>query len=102
MDLHAKVNEFLDVEDEKKSSIFSQTSNGEKVEVKLDSADYIAHRMSTTLRCPKEQIVLAGGMTYDQVDSEQPNLYLFVKATVHTINEDKSDWNKEKANAKTE
>lgn len=102
VDLHAKVNEFLDVEDEKKSSIFSQTSNGEKVEVKLDSADYIAHRMSTTLRCPKEQIVLAGGMTYDQVDSEQPNLYLFVKATVHTINEDKSDWNKEKANAKTE
>ncbi|MFK7766652.1 MAG: hypothetical protein AB8B55_05480 [Mariniblastus sp.] len=94
IDLHAKVNEFLDVEEDKKTSIFSYLPGGEKIEVKLDSADYVAYRMSTTIRCPKEQVVLAGGMTYDSTDADQPNLFLFVKATVHTINEDKSDWKK--------
>jgi len=49
--------------------------------------------LNTTLRCPKEQVVLAGSMTLDpNSDQEHPNIYVFVKTMVHTITEDKSDW----------
>ena len=94
VDLHAKVNEFIKpVEDAAQPSVFAYTDNGDKAEVKLGSTEYIAYRLNTTIRCPKEKVVLAGSMTYDSNSSvPQPNLYLFVKATVHTITEDKSDW----------
>lgn len=98
LDLHAKVNELIHDEDAPQRSVFARVDGSEEnAEVKLDSAEYIAYRMSTTVRCPKEQVVLAGGMTYDSTtDSDQPNLYLFVKVSVHTIEEDKSDWGQEK------
>ena len=57
----------------------------------------LADQIGTTVRCPKEQVVLAGSMTYDvNADSDQPDLYLFVKVAVHTITEDKSDWDANK------
>jgi hypothetical protein len=99
LDLHAKVNE-LTAQDkgESKPKVFVHLQGGEKAEVELDFANYISYRLNTTLRCPKEQVVLAGGMTYDpSAESDQPNLYLFVKVSVHTIEEDKSDWGKEPA-----
>lgn len=94
LDLHAKVNQFLETkEGAVLPSAFAYTDSGEKVEVTFDAADYIAYRMSTTVRCPKEKMVLAGSMTFDSNSAiEQPNLYVFVKASVHTIKEDKSDW----------
>jgi hypothetical protein len=94
LDLHAKVNELTaPAKDEKKPKVFVHLAEGETAEVELDHADYISYRLNTTLRCPKEQVVLAGGMTYDATaDTDQPNLYLFVKVSVHTIEEDKSDW----------
>ena len=102
VDLHAKVNEFIKpVEDAAQPSVFAYTDNGDKAEVKLGSTEYIAYRLNTTIRCPKEKVVLAGSMTYDSNSSvPQPNLYLFVKATVHTITEDKSDWVAEDAKKK--
>ena len=108
LDLHAKVNELVEMQlneqaggeaDEdnqtnEKQSIFVHLPNGEKAEVELDNGEYISYRLNTTVRCPKEQVVLAGSMTYDaNADGEQPDLYLFVKVSVHTINEDESDWN---------
>lgn len=98
LDLHAKVNELTPpAEGAKKPKVFVRISDGESAEVELDHADYVSYRLSTTLRCPKEQVVLAGGMTYDTAtESDQPNLYLFVKVSVHTIEEDKSDWGKGK------
>jgi len=99
LDLHAKVNELTPpAEGAKKPKVFVRISDGESAEVELDHADYVSYRLSTTLRCPKEQVVLAGGMTYDTAtESDQPNLYLFVKVSVHTIEEDKSDWGKDAA-----
>ena len=96
VDLHAKVNELVVPEEgQEPPASFAYTQNGEKAEVKFDSTEYIGYRLSTTVRCPKEEVVLAGSMTFDSSSElEQPNLYLFVKATVHTIKEDKSDWEK--------
>lgn len=97
LDMHAKVNELMEDETAQPQAVFAYINNSEvKAEVKIDSAEYIAYRMSTTVRCPKDQVVLAGGMTYDTTsDSDQPNLFLFVKVSVHTIDEDKSDWGNE-------
>ena len=94
VDLHARVNEFIKpAEDAPQPSIYAYTESGEKAEVKLGSSEYIAYRLNTTIRCPKEKVVLAGSMTFDSNSSvDQPNLYLFVRATIHTIQEDKSDW----------
>jgi hypothetical protein len=93
LDLHAKVNELIEHEiDAKKPTIFVQLG---------DNADYVSYRLSTTVRCPKNEVVLAGGMTYDpNADEEFPNLYLFVKTSVHTITEDKSDWSRNSDQAK--
>ena len=92
LDVHAKANE-LTSEKEKKPSVFVHINETEKAEVELDHGNYVSYRLNTTVRCPKEQIVLAGGMTYDpSANEEHPNLYLFVKASVHTITEDESDW----------
>lgn len=98
LDLHTRVNEAVaDSEhDEQKSSkpvlASASGSNGEIFTVELDPAEYVAYRMSTTLRCPKNRIMLAGGMTYDEHQkTEHPNLYLFVRTHVHTIEEDQSD-----------
>lgn len=96
LDLHAKANELVQNENAVPRSVFAKIDGvDEKAEVKLDSSEHIAYRLSTTVRCPKEQVVLAGGMTYDATaDSDDPNLYLFVKVSVHTIEEDQSDWSK--------
>ena len=94
LDLQAKVNELLAADEgTKKPTIFVRFGENEKAEVELDHADYISYRLSTTVRCPKDQVVLAGGMTYDpNSEADVPNLYLFVKTSIHTIEEDKSDW----------
>ena len=94
LDLHAKVNELLAAEEgAKKPTIFVGFGENEKAEVELDHADYISYRLNTTVRCPKDHVVLAGGMTYDpNAKQDVPNLYLFVKTSIHTIEEDKSDW----------
>lgn len=99
LDLHAKVNELVEADPgEKKPSIFVKFGDNEQAEVELDHANYVSYRLSTTVRCPKEQVVLAGSMTYDpnEKGDEQPILYLFVKTSVHTITEDESDWTEEK------
>jgi hypothetical protein len=97
LDLHAKVNELITPEaDTKPPSIFVKFGENDTAEVELDHANYVSYRLSTTVRCPKEQVVLAGGMTYDpNAEADVPNLYLFVKTSVHTITEDKSDWSKD-------
>jgi hypothetical protein len=97
LDLHAKVNELIKPSpDSRKPTVFVDLGEKQRAEVELDHADYISYRLNTTLRCPKDQVVLAGGMTYDpNAEDEHPNLYLFVKTSVHTITEDKSDWSKE-------
>ena len=96
LDLHAKANELVQDANAAPRSVFAKIEGvDDKAEVQLDSAEYIAYRLSTTVRCPKEQVVLAGGMTYDSTtETDQPNLYLFVKVSVHTIEEDQSDWSK--------
>lgn len=103
LDLHAKVNELAKPEeDAEQRSIFVLGEKGDdngKVEIKLDHVDYVSCRLNTTVRCPKGEVVLAGSMTYDpNSDQEHPNIYLFVKTSVHTITEDKSDWARDDTN----
>ena len=93
LDLHAKLNQLSEPkEGDQRPTVFI-TEDEQTAEVKLDHADFLTCRLSTTLRCPKEQVVLAGSMTLDpNSDQEHPNIYVFVKTLVHTITEDKSDW----------
>ncbi len=94
LDLHTQVNELIGNEEvESKTAAVVGRTEVNQMKVELDRGEYNAYRMSSTLRCPKERVVLAGGMTYDEtVDAKQSNLYLFVKVNVHTIQEDKSDF----------
>lgn len=124
LDLHSKVNELLAISQANKQiepstvsddtteavsslsqsqdvpksrSVFAYLSNGKKIEMELDPSDYATHQLNTTLRCPQKETVLAGGMAFDNdMGSDNPNLYLFVRVLVHTINEDQSDWTPEK------
>jgi len=64
----------------------------EQHEIALDNLDFAACRFNSTLRCPKDKVVLGGSMTFDPSETEEsPEIYLFVKASVHTIEEDQSD-----------
>ena len=58
----------------------------------LDNPSFISYRMSTTVRCPKEKVVLAGGMTFDgSKPREDMDLVVFVKSQIHTIYPDRSE-----------
>jgi hypothetical protein len=58
----------------------------------LDNPKFISYRMSTTVRCPKEKVVLAGGMTFDgAVPRDDMDLVVFVKSQIHTITPDRSE-----------
>ena len=93
LDLHAKLNQLSEPKEGDQRPTVFVTEDEQTAEVKLDHADFLTCRLSTTLRCPKEQVVLAGSMTLDpNSDQEHPNIYVFVKTLVHTITEDKSDW----------
>ena len=92
LDLRAKINELL--RGERGKTIFVE-NEGKRLEVKLDDTDCVACRFNSTLRCPKDEVVLAGSMTWDPVDeNESPEIHVFVRASVHTIEEDQSDWKK--------
>lgn len=93
LDLHTRVNErFAPDQESKPAEVVARTKDGYEVAVKLDDANYVSYRLSTTIRCPKNEVILAGGMTYDAKQaSDEPNLYLFVRARIHTIEEDQSD-----------
>ena len=90
LDLHTRVNEYVKSETQDTAKIVAAGKQGESFSVELESRPYVSYRLSTTVRCPNGGVVLAGGMTYDsgQEEAEQPNLYLFVKTAIHTIEED--------------
>ena len=86
LDLHTRVNEYVETGQNEDDKMVARGKQGEEFSVALDSRPYVSYRLSTTVRCPNNEVVLAGGMTYDGV--KQSNLYLFVKSNVHTIEED--------------
>ena len=91
LDLQAKINELVK-KPKPGDKIFVEGSE-KRVEVQLDSTDYVSCRFNSTVRCPDDQVVLAGSMSWDPADEhENPEVYLFVRASIHTIEEDKSDW----------
>ena len=92
LDLQAKINELVDGKNTgNKERIFLDEAE-KKHEVQLDNLDFVSCRFSSTLRCPKDKVILAGSMTFDPSETEEnPEVYLFVKASVHTIEEDQSD-----------
>ena len=91
LDLQSKINELVEGKAEKNERIFLDESK-EKHELELDNLDFVACRFNSTLRCPKDEVILAGSMTFDPSASEEkPEVYLFVRASVHTIKEDESD-----------
>lgn len=94
LDLHARLNKLLAQDaDQASPKIFVQPEGSAAIEVPLDQGDFLACRLSTTLRCPRDQVVLAGSMTSDpNATAENPDIYLFFKTSVHTITEDESDW----------
>lgn len=88
LDLHTRVNEYVDTGTEA-TKIVAQGKQEQPLSLDLESKPYVSYRLSTTVRCPNNSIVLAGGMTYDSSqETDQPNLYLFVKTAIHTIEED--------------
>ena len=99
IDLKTAITELLPpVVDAKPLESTVRTLDGQTLTVALDDCDVSCYRMSTTLRCPTSQIVLAGGMTgtTDRAES-QLELFVFVRATTHAIQEDTSDRQLEKA-----
>ena len=93
LDLQAKINELIK-QPEPGDTIFVEGSK-KRVEVQLDNTDYVSCRFNSTLRCPDDQVVLAGSMSWDpSSEHENPEVYLFVRASIHTIEEDQSDWKK--------
>lgn len=91
LDLHTRVNEFIEAEDEVAQRVSASGKSGQAISMDLDNRSYVSYRLSTTVRCPNNEVVLAGGMTYDSnQQTEQPNLYLFVKTAIHTIEEDRA------------
>ena len=90
LDLRAKLNKLVRGERGERIAVEHEDK---KAEIELDDIDYLACRFSTTLRCPKDQIVLAGSMTADPTaEGETPEILIFVRVSVHTIEEDQSDW----------
>ena len=92
LDLQAKLNELVPNDRRVKIAV----DQGEKeTSIELDNTDYQTCRFSSTLRCPKDQIVLAGSMTSKPgEDGETSEILIFVRTLVHTIAEDQSDWKK--------
>lgn len=92
LDLQAKINELVGGKSPEKNERIFLDESEKKHELELDNLDFVACRFNSTLRCPKDEIVLAGSMTFDPSASEEkPEVYLFVRASVHTIKEDESD-----------
>jgi len=92
LDLQAKLNELVGGEGGEKISVAKDEG---ETSIELDDMDYQSCRFSSTLRCPKGQVVLAGSMTSDpSAESETPEILVFVRVSVHTIEEDQSDWKK--------
>ena len=92
LDLQAKINKLVDEKDPKKHERIFLNETEKRLEVELDNLDFVACRFNSTLRCPKDKVILAGSMTFDPSNVEEnPEIYLFVKASVHTIEEDQSD-----------
>ena len=92
LDMQAKLNKLVRGERGERIAVEHEDK---KAEIELDDIDYLACRFSSTLRCPKDQIVLAGSMTADPAaNGETPEILIFVRVSVHTIEEDQSDWKK--------
>ncbi|MEL7499958.1 MAG: hypothetical protein AAFN77_20310 [Planctomycetota bacterium] len=90
LDLHAQLNSMA-THAKASTTTIAAGGNANIPELKLDVAEQSIARFSTTLRCPKNQVVLAGSMTASK-DDEKQNLLIFVKTLIHTIEEDESDW----------
>ena len=92
LDLQAKLNELVPNDRRLKIAV----DQGEKeTSIELDNSDYRTCRFSSTLRCPKDQVVLAGSMTSKPgEEGEASEILIFVRTLVHTIKEDQSDWKK--------
>ncbi|MEM7784008.1 MAG: hypothetical protein AAF623_11690, partial [Planctomycetota bacterium] len=105
VDFHAKINRLVKDENEQKEgpSIFAESDDHSKSEVVLDTSDFDFLRLDTTLRCPQNQVVLAGQMYFrpPNDETEHRNLFIFVKASIHTIEEDESDWIQESSQTNT-
>ena len=92
LDLQAKLNELVNGGRGERISVEKE---GGETTIQLDDMDYLSCQFSSTLRCPKNQIVLAGSMTSNpSAESETPEILIFVRVSVHTIEEDQSDWKK--------
>lgn len=90
LDLQAKLNKLIRGERGERIAVEHEDK---KAEIEIDNVDYLACRFSSTLRCPKNQIVLAGSMTSDPTaGGEAAEILIFVRVSVHTIEEDQSDW----------
>ena len=94
LDLQAKLNELVQGDRGERIAIDREKGEGE-ISIQLDDVDYQSCRFSSTLRCPKDQVVLAGSMTSNpSADNATPDILVFVRVSVHTIEEDQSDWKK--------
>lgn len=99
LDMHAKLTKLSKQAktplDNSSNATIRIAGDGDIPELVLDSTAQLNAQFSSTIRCPKEEVILAGAMTAISDDaSDAPNLLIFVKTTIHTITEDKSDWHR--------
>ncbi len=111
LDLHAQFVE--PVKDPRAGEVIRfNNGDGTELELELEHGTYRSSHFSSTVRCPKEQVILAGAMTFENSpignqanpfgeQSDYPNLLLFVKTTIHTIEEDTSDWSQQPSQDET-
>ena len=84
LDVHSRVNEI------KSLRRLGEIQEGDSTEPRrageIEIPTFTSYRLSTTVRVPKQNVVLVGGMTFDRTSEQASNeLYLFVKVSVHDI-----------------
>jgi hypothetical protein len=57
----------------------------------IDRPMLVSQQLETTLRVPADRRMLIGGMTYEiRPNAGEPNLYLFMKAVVQELRDDRA------------
>lgn len=70
-----------------------QLHDGQIVGIEMDNSKFNTYRLSTSLRCPIQRVVLAGGMAAPGSDASGSQMFVFVQAALHTIREDVAEGN---------
>jgi hypothetical protein len=84
LDLHNRINE-LDPQGSESITGDIPVNDPRAIAAALDRPAYETFQLSTTTRCPNNEITLIGGLAGPDPDSANACLYLFIRPTVHEV-----------------